>query len=100
MTLNLIVHPSKTATFSSLLFPREKLHIESKNERESGYPAVSCSTVPAVLPRCGSSKKDRQLRGHVDDEREKQRKQVNGRMLRKSIALVWSLAAQIVDVPS
>lgn len=47
-----------------------------------------------------AAKKDRQLRGHVDDEREKQRKQVNGRMLRKSIALVWSLAARIVDMPS
>lgn len=47
-----------------------------------------------------AAKKDRQLRGHVDAEREKQRKQVNGRMLRKSIALVWSLAARIVDMPS
>lgn len=89
--LTLQFFPSKTATFSSSPLPREKLQIERRTERESGYPAVSCSTVPAVLPRRGSScssKKDRQLHGHVDDVRKKRRKQVNGGMLQESIALV------------
>ncbi|KAK2885625.1 hypothetical protein Q8A67_016462 [Cirrhinus molitorella] len=54
-------------------FPPEiSFELQSERRNESGYPAVSCSTVPAVLPRRGSScssKKDRQLHGHVDDER-------------------------------
>ncbi len=54
--------PSKMATFSSSPSPCEKLQIQRRTERESEYPAVSCSTVSAVLLRCGSSsKKDRQL---------------------------------------
>ncbi len=84
--------PSKMATFSSSPSPCEKLQIERRTERESENPAVSCSTVSAVLPRhgssCSSSKKDRQLKGHVDDMRKNQRKQVNGGMLEESIALV------------
>ncbi|KAF4096714.1 hypothetical protein G5714_022683 [Onychostoma macrolepis] len=66
-----------------------ELQIERRTERESGFPAVSCSTVPAVLPRRGSScssKKDRQLHGHVDDVRKKRRKQVNGGMLQEFFA--------------